>query len=127
MSIREPQLLWYQFSLRSLLLFTAFVAVLCSIGVRTDWSVSAVIAVGGVAGGTMARTWSAFVLGGVLGGMCAVVGVVAFAFVWHIVLRMPLRWVPSWEFIAAVKFVAIIGSLAGGVLGGSTARFRSQR
>jgi len=33
MSTPEPELRWYQFSLRSLLLFTTFVAVLCSIGV----------------------------------------------------------------------------------------------
>jgi hypothetical protein len=127
MSTAEPDHRRYQFSLRSLLLFTAFVAVLCAIGVRTDWSVCAVIAVGGVAGGIVARTWSGLVLGSVLGSMCAVVGVVAFAFVWCIVFRMPIRWVPFWEFIAAVKIVAIIGSLAGGVLGGSTARFRSER
>jgi hypothetical protein len=59
--------------------------------------------------------------------MCAVVGVAAFAFVWCIVFRMPMLWTPSWELIAAVKIAAIIGSLAGGVLGGSTARFRSGR
>ena len=53
--------------------------------------------------------------------------VVAFAFVWCIVFRMPMVWKPYWELIAAMKIVAIIGSLAGGVLGGSTARFRSER
>ncbi len=127
MSTPESKLPWYQFSLRSLLLFTAFVAVLCSMGIRTDWSVSAVIAVGGVVGGIVARTWAGLVLGGVLGSMCAVVGVVAFAFVWCIVFRMPMVWKPFWELIAAVKIVAIIGSLAGGVLGGFTARFRSER
>jgi len=37
MSTSESKLPWYQFSLRSLLLFTAFVAVLCSIGVSTGW------------------------------------------------------------------------------------------
>ena len=127
MTTPRPELPWYQFSLRSLLLFTAFVAVLCSIGVRTDWSVSAVIAVGGVVGGILARTWSGLILGGVLGSMCAVVGIAAFAFVWCIVFRMPMFWTPSWELIAAVKIAAIVGSLAGGVLGGCTARFHSKR
>ena len=127
MTTPRPELPWYQFSLRSLLLFTAFVAVLCSIGVRTDWSVSAVIAVGGVVGGILARTWSGLVLGGVLGSMCAVVGIAAFVVVWSIVFRIPMLWAPYWELIAAVKLAAIVGSLAGGVLGGCTARFRSGR
>ncbi len=48
MSTPEPDHRRYQFSLRSLLLFAAFVAALCSMGIHTDWIVSAVIAVGGV-------------------------------------------------------------------------------
>src|SRR5580692_10658171 len=63
----EPQLPWYQFSLRSLLLLTAFAAVVCSIGVYTHWLVSAVIGatvmIGGVAGKIVAGTRSGFVQG----------------------------------------------------------------
>ena len=53
----EPKLPWYQFSLRSLFLLTVFVALLCSIGVCTDWSVAAVIGVGSITGGIIARNW----------------------------------------------------------------------
>jgi len=47
---------WYQFSLRSLLLLTLFVAVLCSLGVCTHWIFSVVIAIGGIAGRIVAGT-----------------------------------------------------------------------
>ena len=60
---------WYQFSLRSLLLLTLFVAVLCSLGVCTHWLVSAVVAmtvvIGGIAGRIVAGTRLGFVRGAV--------------------------------------------------------------
>ena len=60
---------WYQFSLRSLLLLTFFVAVLCSLGVYTHWLVSAVVAmtvvIGGIAGRIVAGTRLGFVRGAV--------------------------------------------------------------
>jgi hypothetical protein len=40
----EPELPWYQFTPQSLFLLTAFVAVLCSIGVCTHWAFSAILA-----------------------------------------------------------------------------------
>ena len=50
----EPKLFWYQFGLRSLLLLTLFVAVLCLIGVCTHWLISVaigmIVVVGGFAG-----------------------------------------------------------------------------
>ena len=46
MSTPEPELPWYQFSLRSLLLFVAFVAVVCSLGVCTNWPVSLAVLIG---------------------------------------------------------------------------------
>ena len=126
MTTPEPELRWYQFSLTLMLLFTTFVAVLCSIGVCTDWSVSAVIAVGGVAGRIVARKWSGLVIGGISGGIGAIIGVVAYSMICALLFRFPVLWEPSWQFIAGMKIAAIIGSLAGGVLGGFTARFRSE-
>ncbi len=99
-----PKLPWYQFSLRSLLLLTLFVVVLCSLGVCTDWVVSAVIAVGGVMGGILARKWSGLVLGVISG--------IAFAFIAVILCRpiieeMPFMSEPFWQLF---ELVAIVGS-----------------
>src|SRR5208282_5243379 len=69
MSAREPELPWYQFSLRSLLLLTVVVAVLCAIGVGTDWCVAAVIGVSGIAGGIVARRSVGFLLGVLAGNV----------------------------------------------------------
>ena len=44
MTTPNPQRRWYQFSLRLLLLLTGFVAVLCSIGIWTNWYFSALLA-----------------------------------------------------------------------------------
>jgi hypothetical protein len=123
----EPELPWYQFSLRSLFLLTAFVAVLCSIGIRKDWSVSAVIAVGGVAGGIVARRWLGLVIGAVSGSLFSILAAFVCPFVWFLFHRMPRMWFPSWQFFAAMKIAAIIGSLIGGVLAGFAARSRSKR
>ena len=69
MTAPEPEPPCYQFSLRSLLLFVAFVATLCSVGICTKWGVSAVIAasllIGGVSGGLVAGRRSGFVAGAV--------------------------------------------------------------
>jgi len=55
-SYAHTKLPWYQFSLRSLLLLTLFVAVLCSIGVCTHyWLVSVAAAAIFLLGGTMGR------------------------------------------------------------------------
>ena len=123
----EPELPWYQFSLRSLLLFTVFVAVLCSIGVCTDWSFVAVTAAGGIAGGIVARRWLGLVIGSLSGAAGAVIGVGAYAFVWSLLFGMPIDWAPSWQSIAAMKIAAITGSLVSGGVGGIAARRRSER
>ena len=116
---------WYQFSLQSLLLFTAFVAVLCSIGVCTDWSVSAVIAVGGTAGMIVRMSWLGFWQGIVCGGMCAVMGAIG-AFLMLGIFTPPIFSVPPWHLTFAMKIGAVIGSLIGGILGG-LARYRPGR
>jgi hypothetical protein len=46
MNETTPNGRWYQYGLSSLLVFSTFVAVLCSIGVSTDWSVPVTILVG---------------------------------------------------------------------------------
>ena len=45
MTAPDSKLPWYQFSLRSLLLFTALTAFLCSTCVALGWQIAAVIAV----------------------------------------------------------------------------------
>jgi hypothetical protein len=42
----EPTRRWYQYSLWSLLVFSTFVSILCSIGACTDWSIPVVLLVG---------------------------------------------------------------------------------
>ena len=125
MATSTPNPPWYQFTLRSLLLFTLFVAVLCSIGVCTDWVVSAVIAGGGIAGRIVRKSWLGFLQGIVCGGMCAVVGAIG-AFLLFATLKTPIFSVPPWHLTAAMKIGAVVGSLIGGTLGG-LAPYRSWR
>jgi hypothetical protein len=122
MSVPEPDLRWYQFSLRSLLLFTVFVAVLCSIGACTHWSISATIAaillIAGVSGGMVAGTRVGLVVG-------AVYGIPGFAFavvaLFFLTLPVSLFWgLGNWAILSRVAVV--IGGILGGVLGGLLAR-----
>ncbi len=124
----EPKLPWYQFSLRSLFLLTAFVAVLCSLGVCSDWSLAAVIGVGGTTGGIVTRTWRGIVLGVLAGGVSAFVTAKVGVIIWERI-RPVTMWVPSWpsEVINGIKIAAVIGSLIGGIAGGLSARRRSGR
>jgi hypothetical protein len=116
---------WYQFSLRSLLLFTLFVAVMCSLGVCTSWLVSAAIAmtvmIGGVAGRIVAGIRAGFmrgILSAIPFGLLAV----------HISLLL-VRAFPQklyherWLLSVPLGIAALIG----GVLGGLSIRPRSGR
>ncbi len=125
MTTPRPELPWYQFSLRSLLLFTAFVAVLCAIGVRMHWAFSAILAtivlIGGVAGRIVAGTRRGFMqgaLGAVQFFLLAVVGSLL------LIAAFPQLFHASGQFWVVIYGTAV---LSGGVLGGSTARFRSKR
>ena len=125
MSTPEPELRWYQFSLRSLLLFTVFVAVLCSIGVRSHWSIPAIIAVGGITGGIVARSWLGLVLGIVSGGMGAVMMAAICVVGWRLLFGVPfLMWISSSldGVVDGINLAGIIGSLLGGVVGGYIVR-----
>ena len=128
MNAPDPKLPWYQFSLRSLLLLTVFVALLCSIGIRTDWRVSAVIAViaaGGITGRIVPRTWLGFVFGIVAGGVCAAVAAIASTLVWIDVFGMP--FLPNRYYDVTMIIAGFIGSLIGGIVGGRYARTRPRQ
>jgi hypothetical protein len=124
---------WYQFSLRSLLFFTVFVALLCSIGVSTGRGFAAAVVVNvlisGFAGRTVAGTWWGMVLGFVSGSLCAGVSALTCAYFWsgRFAIAMPLLGLPSWEHKLAVYAVATIASLVGGALGGYAVRPHSER
>ena len=125
MSTPEPELRPYQFGLRSLLLFTGFVAVVCSIGVCTDWIVAVVLAVGGITGGIVARTWLGLAIGAFFGIACAVGAAAVFALLAFLLLGMLSQWDPRLNVVMAIA--AFIGSLVGGAMGGVTARYLSGR
>ncbi len=121
MSTPERQLPWYQFSLRSLLLLVALVAILCSIGVSTKWSVSAAIAasllIGGVAGGMVAGTRAGVVVGAVYS-----IPLVFFAASGLIFLTLPISLVRSVDWMLVGRIAVAIGGILGGVAGGLIAR-----
>jgi hypothetical protein len=121
MNDSDPELPWYQFSLRSLLLFTVFVAVACAVGVHTDWSFSAVIAasamVGGVSGGMVARTRTGFIVGAVYA-----IPLFFFTVLCIAILRFPSSWwwdVRDWGLVS--RIAVLIGGIAGGIWGGRAA------
>jgi hypothetical protein len=123
MATSKPKLPWYQFSLRSLLLLTVFVAVLCSLGVCTHWFFSALVAMltlGGIEGRIVAGTRLGFVQG-VVFGIQFLLGAVLLC----VLLRfpLPLPWEASWQ-LGVVLGIAV---LIGGVVGGFTVRPRSGR
>jgi len=114
---------WYQFSLRSLLLFTLFVSVLCSIGVCTDWFFSVVLAMltlGGIAGRIVAGRGVGFVHGVVCGMLLALITVplAAFFSLRILVLVRPPQWLLAIFWLVA----GLISVVVGGVLGGLIAR-----
>jgi hypothetical protein len=109
----------FQFSLRSLLIFTLFVAVLCSIGVCTHWIISAVIGIGGMVGRIAARRDLGFLVGGIYGTLFGVI-----AFLLSIVAEMygaTGSRIATWPLAVHVG-ITLFGAIAGGVRGGLTAR-----
>ena len=132
MSTPAPKLPWYQFSLRSLLLLTLFVALLCSIRVSTGRGYAAAVVVvnvliSGFAGRTVAGTRLGLVLGCVSGCLCAGISAFTCAFVWGDTFGMRSLGLPRWECVIAMNAVATVGSAVGGALGGFVARHRSRR
>lgn len=114
MTTRKPP--WYHFSLRSLLLFTAFVAVLCSIGVSTDWVVAAVIGAGGVVGRLFAGTGWGLAVGAVTGFVFSMMSIFVCGVFWQILSKS------SPQFMLSVVIAAIVGAMIGGGVGGYSIR-----
>ncbi len=119
---------WYQFSLRSVLLLTLVVAVLCSIGVSIHWALSAVIAsiivIGGVAGRVVAGTRLGFVQGAIFAAQFFLMTVLV-----CIVSQFPTAaffWEASWG-LSRLYVVLGIAVVIGGILGGLSVRPRSGR
>lgn len=123
MAAPKPNPPWHQFSLRSLLLLTAFVAVLCSIGAWTHWLVSATIAVAVVVGGVTGRIVAGTRLGFVEGALGAIPFFVV-AFVVPLLLGIPFS--PKWE-AWYLKEMLVLAALFGGIVGGFSVRPRSGR
>ena len=125
MSIPEPELRPFQFTLRSLLLLAGFVAILCSIGVCTDWIVAVALAVGGITGGIVARKLSGLAIGAFFGMACAVGAAAVFGLLVFLLLGKFSLWDPRLNAVMAIA--AFIGSLVGGAMGGLMARYLSGR
>ncbi len=132
MSTSAPKVPWYQFSLQSLLLFTLFVALLCSIRISTGRSYAVAVVginvlISGFAGRTVAGKSLGMVLGCVSGCLCAGMSAFTCAYVWGDSFGMRSIGLPRWECVIAISIVAAVGSAAGGALGGFMARHRSRR
>ena len=122
MSTPAPEAPWYQFTLRSLLLFTFFVAVLCSISVCTHWMFPAIIVetviVGGLAGTIAAGSRVGFTQG--------VLGTIPF-FLIAVVSSIPLTctdpfyWSTPWRLRLPLPLHSrsLSSSVRRGTLGGS--------
>ena len=108
----EPKLFWYQFSLRSLLLLTLFVAVLCSIGVCTHWLISVaigmIVVIGGFAGPIVAGTRLGFVQG-------IVYGIQFFLVAGLLCTFLPFPWAPSWRSSVVLALAVLVGGVLGGL------------
>ena len=120
MTSPTPKPRWYQFSLRSLILLVASVAVLCSIGVCTDWSIPIGIAstgvIGGIVGTIVAGTRGGFLRGALYGVLYSAIALILCA------LCGGFHWLCGsvWRSLAVLG----LGSLLGGGLGGYGARPR---
>jgi hypothetical protein len=122
MNYLEPERRWHQFSLRSLLLFSTLIAIICSIGASTHWTVAAELGVslivGAVCGGIVRGTR----VGLSLGAAYAIPGFI-FAIVLMTVLMFPGSglWDHS-EWAIVCRIAVLAGGILGGVSGGIAAR-----
>ena len=111
MSTSESDNRRYQFSLGSLLLFTAFIAVVCSIGVATYWPIAFAVLFGVPLGIAVARAKEGVVVCGFQFLLIAVVGCVyVFVFCsgpWQ------FDWQPPNEFWVAIVIAVPMGCIYG--------------
>lgn len=119
-SMTPSKLPWYQFSLRSLLLLTIFVAVLCSLGVCTHWIFSAVMAIGCIAGRIVAGTMR-FVEGAL--ALVLLILLLSLGISCVSQLRGTTLMV-NWE-VWQEYWLLVIAAIVGGVLGGFRAGRRN--
>lgn len=112
MAAPKPKQPLFQFNLRSLLLFTLFVAVLCSIGACTNWLISAVVGWTVMIGGTAGR----IVAGTRLGFAQGVVFAIQFL-LWAGIacLLLPFFREAPWRMGVTVGMAVLIGGIVGGV------------
>ena len=107
---------WYQFSLRSLLELTFFVAVFCSVGVCTGWVslvvLPAIVLVSGLAGRVVAGVKAGFVEGAKCGTLVFAIMSVGRA------LAFSRAWTADW-------YTVVGAAIIGGVIGGLGVRPRS--
>jgi hypothetical protein len=112
----------YQFGLRSLLLLTLFVAILCSLGVCTHWLVSAAIAlpvvIGGIAGWIVAGTGEGLVQGIIFGYLFLLGDILVCGGFLYAIPRVAAA---SWQLFSVFHVILV---LIGGVLGGLLERLR---
>lgn len=113
---------WYQFSLRSVLLLTLVVAVLCSIGACTHWLVSvmldSVVLIGGVTGRIVGGTGLGLVEGALYG---IVFCFIAFLGLATLAVLFGYLW-DLYRLAAICAMSVLLGGIFGGVLGGLSAR-----
>lgn len=117
---RRPR--WFQFSLRTLLLWAVSAAALCSIGACTDWGVPIGIAatggIGGIVGVMIAGPRRGFPRGALYGVLYSLVALILCAtcggFFW--------LWGSLWRSITVLG----LGAVVGGGLGGYGARLREK-
>ena len=112
---------WYQFSLRSTLVFTACVAVLCSVGILTSWLFSAYLAAAALTGGVAGR----LVVGARWPSSKEPFMEFSFSFLTAFGLLVPsLLWFDIWDLFIWANVVSWTAVFIGGVLGGVRAGFR---
>jgi len=112
-----PKLPWYQFSLRSLLLFTLFVAILCSIGVSLDWVVAGMLGVGGVVGRITARKKARFSVGETPKTLLGVLVICVVGFCGLLVfVYLSASGTEAWSMEVLAVVVALVGVILGAIL-----------
>src|SRR5208283_1367185 len=116
MSTPEPELRWYQFSLRSLLLLVLAVALFCSLGVCTNWVVSVLLAAIVLIGGVMGRIVAGRRVGFAVGVLFAIDGFcLAFVAYGTLIAFFPQLLEATWQLWVTASGLAV---LLGGILGG---------
>jgi hypothetical protein len=109
MATPEPELPWYQFSLRSLLLLVFVVALICSLGACTHWVGPVVLATVVFVGGGMGRLIAGIRAGfreGTLYGTLVFLIVLSVSRPWTFDLSRDWRWVVG---------TAVLGGAVGGL------------